>query len=198
MREPELLTPLPEPVLPLSRVRSTLVVASVSTIRRLGHFDLYSRALPDAHRAVLSEAVAGTWLTVESALAHYEACDALGLSEQQQVTIGRSVGEQIRGTLTGAMVSVSKHGGVTPWSLVAVMPRVWGRVFEGSALGIWKLGPKEIRLDALEMPLFGSRYFRNAFRGQAMVALDLFCTKSYVVDLHAAKSGAYSFRGQWA
>jgi hypothetical protein len=197
MAEP--LSPLPPIIAPLRRVRSTLIVASIATLREQGYFDAYQRLLVGDHRATILEAVAGTWLPVDAATVHYEACDGLGLSEKQQITIGRSVAKGLRGTVTGALLVLSRQGGVTPWTLLGTIERFWNRLFEGSALHASKLGPKEARLDAYEMPLLQSRYFRAAFRGQAMVALDLFCTKSYVVDLALnPKDAHFAFRAQWA
>ena len=168
-------------------------------VQAMGRDDDYKRALPPEHHATVFGAVAGTWVGVDVALAHYHACESLGLSSEAQVEVGRTVGTTLRGTLAGTIVTMSKEAGVSPWTVIPTMPRFWGRAFEGSAIFGWKLGPKEARFDIQGMALIDVRYFRNALRGQCMGLLDLFCTRSYA-NARAAhfEPGTYSLRVQWA
>ena len=195
----ELVFQTPPPHAPLRRVRSTLLVASYKMVHRMGRDGDYRRALPPEHHAAIFEAVAGTWVSVRVAIAHYQACESLGLTNDAQIEIGRTVGMQIRGTLAGTLVNMSKEVGVSPWSVIPTMPRVWSRVFDGSTITGWKTGPKEARLEAVGSPLLDVRYFRNALRGQCMGMLDLFCSRSYA---HARQGsfepGTYSIQLQWA
>jgi hypothetical protein len=187
----------PDPCPALARVRSSLLIASIATVRKLGHFDAYAAALAEGHRAALLECVAGVWLPLDRAIAHYRACDALGLADEAQVNIGRSVGMQLHGTLTSLVLRMVKEGGVTPWAVMSQFARLWTHSFDGSALAGWRLGPKEARLDVLGTPLCRSRYFRNALRGQAMTILDFFCTKSYLIERPGAAKDTLSCRVQW-
>jgi hypothetical protein len=188
----------PPPHVPLRRVRSTVLVASYKMVQAMGRADDYLRALPPDHHATIVGAVAGTWIDVDIALAHYNACEALGLSNEAQVDVGRTVGAQVRGTFAGTVVRLSKEAGITPWSVVPAFPRLWTRGFEGSAVLGWKLGPKECRLDTVGNPLADIRYFRNALRGQCMGMLDLFCSRSYAHPrLAHFEPGTYSMRVQW-
>jgi len=189
----------PPPHVPLRRVRSTVLVASYKMVHAMGRDDDYRAALPPEHHAAIFEAVAGTWVDVPVAMAHYHACDELGLTGEEQVDVGRTVGRQLRGTLAGTIVHMSKEMGVEPWTVIPTMPRVWNRAFDGSALKGWKLGPKEARFDVVGLPLVDVRYFRNALRGQCMGMMDLFCTRSYVHARGATfEPGTYSVRLQWA
>jgi hypothetical protein len=164
-------------------VKSTLLVASLQRLREMGREADYLRTLPPAERAAIVESVAGTWLPTDVAVAHYEACEALGLTDEEQVEVGRAVGVRLRGTLLGTVVRMAKEGGVSPWAVIPHFPRFWSRLFEGSALLGWKLGPKEARIECVAMPLVDVRYFRNALRGQTQGILDLFCTRSYVTQI---------------
>jgi hypothetical protein len=189
----------PEPHLPLRRVKTTLLVASLKMLRTLGRFDDYKRALPPEYHGPILDAVAGNWIGVDVAVAHYRACEALGLSAEEQVEVGRTVGTQLRGTLAGTIVTMSKEVGVDVWTVLPVMPRYWGRIFEGGSLFGWKLGPKEIRLTTTGMALVDVRYFRNALRGQVMGMLDLFCSRTYANPLGTRfEPGTFSMRVQWA
>ena len=190
----------PEPRRPLRQVRSTLLVASLAALRDLGRMDDYQRALPPEHHAAILEAIPGNWMPVEIALAHYQACDSLGYSHTAMVDIGRRVGDRLRGTLLGTAVRLSKKVGVTPWSVLPLIPRFWTRLFDGSGMVGWRLGPKEARIDIFEMPLCDTAYFRNALCGQGMGVFDLFCAKSYVEEKKApgTPAGSCSMRVQWA
>jgi hypothetical protein len=186
------------PLVPLARVRSTLLVASLQRVREMGREPDYLRRLPDIHRRAILESVAGTWLAVDVAVAHYEACEALGLTDEQQVDVGRVVGTRLRGTLLGTVVRMAKEGGVTPWAVIPHFARFWSRLFEGSALLGWKAGPKEARIECAAMPLVDIRYFRNALRGQAQGILDLFCQRSYVTQIPGRSRGGWmGLRLQW-
>lgn len=195
--EPVFSTPAPH--VALQRVRSTLLVASYKMVRAMGRDDDYRLALAPEYHATILSAVAGTWVAVDVVLAHYRACEALGLSADAQVEVGRTVGRQVRGTLAGTLVHMSKQVGVAPWTVLPTLPRFWSRVFDGGAILDWRLGPKEVRIDAVKMPLFDFDYFRNACRGQVMGLMDLFCTRSYVTARGTSfQPGTYSVRVQWA
>jgi hypothetical protein len=190
---------MPPPHVPVRRVRSTLLVASYKMVQSIGRQADYLSALPKAHHATILDAVVGTWIDVATAIAHYGACDALGLSNEELVEVGRKVGDTIRGTLAGTLVHLSKEVGIDPWNALPVMPRLWPRVFDGGAITGWKRGPKEVRVDLTGSPIFESRYFRNAFRGQIMGMMELFCSKAYVGPRPGrSEPGAYSVRVQWA
>jgi hypothetical protein len=194
----QVLVPVSTPA-PLRRVRSTLLVASLRRVREIGREADYLRALPIEHRAAIVESVAGTWLPTSVAVAHYEACESLGLTDAQQIEVGRTVGERLRGTLLGAVVRMAKEGGVTPWAVIPHFPRFWSRLFEGSALLGWRIGPKEARIECVAMPLVGVRYFRNALRGQAQGIVDLFCRRSFVTPIFGRSgAGRMGLVLQWA
>jgi hypothetical protein len=197
--KPELLFETPLPHVPLRRVRSTLLVASYKMVQKLGREGEYLRALPREHHQGITGAVAGTWVEVDLAMAHYLACESLGLSTEAQVDIGRTVGAQIRGMLFGTIVFLSKEAGVSPWSMLPAVPRLWPRLFDGTGISLWKLGPKETRLNVHGLPLLEVPYFRNGLRGQIMGMLDLFCTRTYVTaGTPNAGTGTASLRIQWA
>jgi hypothetical protein len=191
----------PAPRRALRQVRSTLLVASLGALRDLGRMDDYLRALPPALHAPVLEAIPGTWMPVDTAVAHYRACDSLGCSHPEVVAIGRRVFDRLQGTLLGTAVRLSRQVGVTPWTVMPQFPRFWMRLFDGSAMHGWRLGPKEARIDILDMPLCDTAYFRSALCGQGMGVLDMFCSKAYVGERKTpggTSPGRVSLRVQWA
>src|SRR5580692_12976010 len=91
--------PSPRDAIPRATAyRSTWIVSSLQTLRERGHFETYKRELTAHHDAILG-AIAGSWMPMEIARAHYDACDHLGLDVDEQVAIGESVGMRAQGTL---------------------------------------------------------------------------------------------------
>ncbi len=70
---PETILAFPVPCPPVRHARSTILLGSMASLRAAGHFETYAAALPVEHRDVLFQTVAGVWIPVEVARAHYRA-----------------------------------------------------------------------------------------------------------------------------
>lgn len=190
---------LPKPVVPARHARSTVLLGSIATVRDAGRFDEYASRLPAAHRDALLNMVAGSWIPMDTALAHYETCEALALPIDQQIANGRSTFDRTSGTLIGTALRMAKETGVSPWTVFPYYQRFWERGYDGGGISIVKVGPKEARLDLVAFRLADSRYYRNAVRGLLAGVTDLFCRKTYVTEKHGARAPAsVTFRVQWA
>lgn len=193
----EVILPFPARITPARHARSTLILASISSLRQRGHFDDYERALDPAHRDALLGAVAATWIPLDAARAHYLACDTLPLTADQQVQAGRTTFDATRGTLLGTAVSLARNAGVTPWRMLPFLQRFWERGFDGGGVRVVRAGPKDATVSLVQCALVSIPYFRNGLRGLLAAMVDLFCTRVYVTD---AKHGAANvdYRVQWA
>lgn len=191
--------PFPPNLLSLRAARSTVVLGSIAVLRATGHFETYRAALPASFHPALFEAIAGTWMPLDAALAHYAACDSLGLSANEQLANGRQTFERTGATLFGTMLRMAKGAGVTPWTFLPHLQRFYERGYDGGAVAVFKLGPKEARCEIAESALCDSRYYRNAVRGLLGVMVEMFCRKAYVVEL-PQRHGPHSMtlRVQWA
>jgi hypothetical protein len=200
--EPEIIVPFSQPrdKLPLaSRVRSTLIASSVRSVREHGFYDAYLDKLDPAWRATILDAVAGVWLPIDAGIAHYRACDALGLSAGEQMEIGREVGDRIQKTFLASMVRAARGIGVTPWNAFQFGTRLYERQFEGGGVCVVKLGPKEARCEVVCNPAAVTGHFRNGFRGLTQAGVELFSTKAYVVELSKLGTDtSFVLRGSWA
>jgi hypothetical protein len=197
---PEIILAFPAKFESLQHIRSTLLMSSYATVRELGHADAYFAHLPSRYHRVILDAVVGTWVPIDVAFAHYTACDMLGLSTDDQIAMGRRVGDRIQGTVLGTVVRMARGAGVSPLTVLPHWQRFWNRVFDGGGLYANKVGPKEVEMGARGVLLADSSYFRIAVRGLMMGILDLFCQKSYVRELGAEKRKPHcaTFRIQWA
>jgi hypothetical protein len=196
--EAEVVLAFPDPIPAARHVRSTLLVASVENVRHLGHLDAYLTHLPREHHATLLEAIAATWLPMEVAHAHYTALETLGLAPSVQISMGRRSIERIGGTLIGTSIAMAKQAGATPWTILPRIQRFWHRGYDGGGLAVWKLGPKEARLDLAEFRLCEIPFYRNALSGWVASLLETVCEKCYVAA-RGSPRGPHSFsvRAQW-
>lgn len=168
---------------PPAHIRSTLVASSIRAHRERGRFDAYLAGLEAQWRDVVVECVAGVWLPLGAGKAHYHACEALGLSTQEQVAVGREVGNRIQGTFLGTMIRAAKGVGATPWTAFSYTHRLYERLFDGGGCQVVQMGPKDAILEIAANPIVAVPYFRNGLRGMWQVALELFCKRAYLTEL---------------
>ena len=181
-----MLVPLPTPTVPpCTLVRSTVLTSSRLGLREAGHFARYESLLGAEDRGALSRIAEGTWLPIALAEAHYTACDELGLSDDETVSLGALAGRHAQATFLSTIVRFAKGVGATPWSALTQFPRLWARGFVGGAPAVYKVGPKDARVEAVDWPLARIRYSRNGFRGLIASMAELLSTKGYVSELTA-------------
>jgi hypothetical protein len=168
---------------PVYAVRSTLLSISMKSLRDRGLYERYLENLSGRHRQTILGTIAGEWLDVEAAFAHYEACDALGLSTQEQRQIGEDVGEKQQRTFFSFLVRAAKAAGVTPWTALEYVHGARERGFKGGDVSVVKVGPKEVRVTITGLLLVGIPYFRHGMIGAQAAALRLFANRIYVRDI---------------
>jgi hypothetical protein len=157
--------------------RSTLVTASIQSLRARGLYDRYAVRLTGDQQEALSSAIAGVWIPMGLAVAHYRACDALRLCIGEQLDIALEVGQQMHGTFLAAMLRLAKSVGVTPWAALAYSGKLYERLFRGGGIAVTRTGPKDARIDMVGNPLCDIEYFRTGVRGVYESALELFCER---------------------
>ena len=144
----------------LVQVRGSLIVSSRRTLHELKLYPRYVVNLPAPLHEPVLYALASSWVPCELALAHYAACDAMELSEQEL----QSVEEQtflatlLRGTrLVGA--------DMRPMAALQNYPRLWDRLLQGGSCKVRQTGPKDATIESRGLPMFRYRYFRFAYVG---------------------------------
>jgi hypothetical protein len=189
---PEVLIALSATPLPVRAIRSTLIQSSLNTLRKRGHFERYAQLVSPQYKTTLLETLAPEWLPLDMAAAHYAACDALELSQQELVDIGEDVGERIQGTFISTLVRKARTVGLNPWVVLGQFERLWGRLIEGGAVGLTRTGPKDGTVDARNLPLCQYNYFRVAFCGVIASGIKLGAGKAGTVRV--ANTGNFGQR----
>jgi hypothetical protein len=153
------------PFRPATAVRSTLLQSSLGFLRARGHFDRYLELVDPARKDAILGSLAPAWLPIDLALAHYGACDRLGLSLEERVALGEAVGDRIQGTFMKTLIQGARAVGFTPFTLFARFDALWGRLFQGGSVELTKTGPKDVSVEILGAKVTQFTYFRTAFTG---------------------------------
>jgi len=160
--------------------------------------DRYRALLAPSHCGAIGAVVAGVWLPMDVAVAHYDACERLDLTLEQQLQIGAAVSDRVHGSFL-MLLRAARKVGATPWTALAKTAQMYDRLFQGGGgVGVRKLGPKEARLDLVGVPALDVPYFRHALRGVVESGASLFCTRCYVRELRRPAEAAASLRISWA
>jgi hypothetical protein len=171
--EGELILDYPKVLEPVTAIRSTLITSSLSSLRERGLFERYDALQTSSHRQEILSVVAGKWLPVEIALAHYRACDALGLSESEQFALGKDVSRRVHETFLNLIVKAARGVGMTPWLLLPRGNDMNRRLCIGGGVRICKLGPKSVRIELARLPQLAIPYVRNGIVGLYAAAVEL-------------------------
>jgi hypothetical protein len=196
----QVILPFARRVEPIRKVRSTVLVGAMTSLREAGHFERYAAALVPEHRDTLLRLVTGTWLPIEVALAHYRSCDALGLSDEEQAALGSATFARVRGSVLGTVLRLGHAAGVTPWAVLPHLQRFWNRAYDGGGIQVTRHGPKDCVVDVIRCGgLLETRQFRNSLRATLGGVLQIFGWNAYVVELRRPRTEeGISLRAQWA
>ena len=168
----------------LAHVRGTLVLASRQSLQRRDRFAAYRARLAPEHDMAITSATAGSWLPVELALAHYRACEALALPEDEQLALGAAVVHEMQRTFLGTVLRAAARGAeISPLTGIEKFFGVYARSFQGGGGRMLQVGPKDVRVEFIGNPLAAVRYFRLAFRGFVTAGVETFAHRVIVAEL---------------
>jgi hypothetical protein len=183
----------------VTQVRSTLLSTSLGVVRERGLWDRYREGLSRAEEESMVSLVPGSWVPVELALAHYDAMERLAFAPDEQLEIGKRVTFTIQRSVLGTLVRLAAGAGATPWDALSQFHRLWDRVFQGGDGAVYQLGPKDARIDLVQIPLLRIAYFRNAMRGLLMASAAGFCRVAHVREVPGSTTArSCAFRLSWA
>ncbi len=173
------------------------MVTAQGLLRDMGKRAEYEEGLDADHRTAVLGVVPGSWIPVETALAHHRAIDSLRLPPSEQIALATGSGEKMESALTGTILRMSREVGVTPWVLMPHGQRIWDRICRGGDMSVERIGPKEAVVRMYGMPLYVSPYFRVASRYVLQNSLSHWCSRCYVTEV-AWTPTTITFREAWA
>jgi hypothetical protein len=179
--------------------KSTWLRASLDALRDHRHFERYVTLLPREHHEAVLQSVAAMWLPMSVAMAHYAACEALGLSTTEQMAMGKVVFKRLERTIFSFAFHAAREVGVTPWSTLKAIPAALTREMRGGASAIYKVGPKDARIEIIGFPCCCFAYCRAALRGMAVGLCELVCKKAFAHEVRELCSDTrVAYRVAWA
>ena len=189
--------------LPLARIpdakffRSTWLSSSIVSLRAHGDYDRYLTLLSPAYRGEIESLVAGTWLPIEVAVAHYEACGALGLTRSEIAERSLQVTRQVHHTVLATALRLAREAGASPWTIYAKLDRLWERIFQGGAVAVTKQGPKEAIVEVVKWRCAAVPYCRTAMPSVVAAVTEMFCRKAYATDVTRDQTDSLKLRCSW-
>jgi hypothetical protein len=174
---------LPPASIPLATaIRSTTLISSLGTIEQAGRIETYWKNVPERYAGTLRHLVAGVWVPIEVGLAHYQTVERLRFSEQDARLNGRRVAENVQNSHFATMVR-ALGSAVSLWSVLPKFPSFMGRLIQGGACAIYRVGPKDARIELHAIPIARFQYVRSAWAGMFEGTLGLVSRKVYARDL---------------
>jgi hypothetical protein len=171
-----------------TRFRSTWLASSLQALRERGLYERYAAALSPAYAETITTCVAGMWLPVGAAVAHYETCDRLDLSSREQIAMGTQVLRHTHKNVLSMALRLATSAGASPWAIFAQSQRLWDRIWEGGAIGVYRTGEREVRMELFGWPCARFTYCRVSMRGVVLGITELFCDQANVTDVPSLRS----------
>jgi hypothetical protein len=179
--------------------RSTWLASSLRSLRARDLLEAYRARLPARFHAPVLESVAGVWLPIEVAIAHYDSIDALGIPAQTIFEMGQEIQNFAQSGIARLVLRTSRGAGVTPWAIFREFRRLWDRTWQGGDFEIAKAGPKDAQIHIVGWSVAPSTYVRHAMRGVLDGVTGMFCEKAFVREVPALCSGlSLGYRIAWA
>jgi hypothetical protein len=200
---PEAFLPFPAEsrilVPPMTHVKGTWLASAALGLRKNGRLDAYRAVLDPPYRELLTNVDTGEWYGIDVLLAHYAACERLDMPTSDILALAANVSERAQGGVLDLTARVAASTVVTPWVVMAQLNRLWSRVARGGGLGVFKLGPKEARVEVVQFPGSRYRYCQISMRGILQGALALFCRRVFVTEITgSATPTQMAMRVAWA
>jgi hypothetical protein len=182
----------------VKRVRSGLLCSSIQSLRSRGLFDAYFEKLPARDRDRVLALTAAEWIDPELVFTHYDALDSLRLPGDQIEQIGVEVAQHLQRGFLSVALRFAVESGVTPWAVLLRYQKLWERYFDGSAVAVWKVGPKDARAQVSGFPLARIGYIQIGVAGIMRGVLQLVCKRAYVVPVRAqCDTDTLTYRTSW-
>jgi hypothetical protein len=198
----------PEVILPLSgprqsipdatHVRGTVIIASQRALKARSMWDAYQAAVEPRFKEELSLVLASTWVPIDAAVAHYQACERLNFDPSVIQAIGRETGRFIYSATIAVVMKLSNQVGTTPLAILRNLERFRVRTWQGGAFEVKLLGPKEAEVLWFGQPCGAVYYFREGFGAFLCGTFEPLCRTAYYRLMPAPAGGrAIAYRFSW-
>jgi hypothetical protein len=182
----------------LDAARGTVFFLDWRWLRAQNLHDGYVAQIRPVLRERLLGVATGDWVPVELLHEHYRALDAMGLTREQAVDCGVSVGEGLHGSMLRTIVKLAGHLGATPWSAIGQAQKLWSRSWRGGGILPIRLGDKSARLEFVRNPATRSAFHRGSVAGAISVGIGWLCKKHTIKEIDSERRGdSFVLHAEW-
>lgn len=173
----------------ITHIRSTLIASSLQTLKAHGFLERYLRVLPKAHHDQMLAPRAPSWVEVEEAALHYNACQNMPLSSAELEQLSESVVTSVGNTLMSTFNRASRAAeGGSPWLSLVQAEKLFPRLNRGGAIRIVRRGTNEALVEVRGGSLYTIPYYEIGHCALLRVAASLFATKVQVRTVYVTPS----------
>lgn len=147
---------------PVTAVRNIVIQSSLAQLRDAGQYERYVALVPSDVLADLLSRLGPGWIPVELALAHYQACEGLSMTDGELAASGMAVGNRLQDSILVSSSKKVRDEDFDLWSSMHQLHRMWPRLYQGGSVQVVKFGPKDQLLEQRGFPMNRFRYFRLA------------------------------------
>jgi hypothetical protein len=165
MEQREIIVPHDPTRGPLVAVRRMLVHSSIAGLKGAGHYERYCSVIAAQDLEQIDALIGPGWLPLDLTLAHYHACDRLGLSDEQIYASGVRAGEAMGDALLVAKAQIRSTTEGSAWATINAFSRMGRRIYDGGSAQYVKLGANSLLIQHRGNPLFSIHYYRVAHEG---------------------------------
>lgn len=179
-------------------VRAFVFLSGLKWMEKKGVADEFKKLLPEYLHELVTKFTTNDWVPLDAALDAYAACDALALSMDDQVELGRFVSAANNGLVVQTISRLIGKLGATPWTALAHADKVWQRSNRGGAIAVYKTAEKTARLEFWQCPLARSPFFVTSMRGAIAVGAEAFADRVIISEMpEMTTSEGFALRVKW-
>lgn len=179
-------------------VRAFVFLSGFKWMEKNGVSEQFLALLPPKLRALMPTLTTSQWVPIAESLEVYAACDALGLSMDRQIELGRFVSHANNGVVVNTVSRLIGKLGGTPWIALGHADKVWQRSNRGGAIAVYKVAEKIARLEFWQCPLARSPFFVTSMRGALAIGAEPFAGKVVISEIpEMTTQDGFALRVMW-
>jgi hypothetical protein len=183
---------------PMAGARGVVVLSGRKALQARGLLDAYEALVPSERRAALAAATAGALLPMAVVHAHESAIDALGLPRDEARALGGEMSRAMHGIVFDTIARLAGRLGASPWLIFAKAPAVWGRMYQGGGVAVFRRDERAARVAVRGDPLARYATHREAFAGGLLHVVGAYCERPLMHELVERRAPAeFSFLVRW-
>lgn len=162
---------------PITAVRGALLLSYIERLKARGYYERYVELLAPESRDQVLYMTAMSWVPIELAWVHFEACDRLDFADVETIEQGYLAAKASAPVMLGTLF---RGVGLTPVDAVRALGRVWDRIHVGGGCLALQTGPKDVYIEQRGNMGARSRFYRTAGMGFYRGLAEVFCKRAYV------------------